>query len=117
MRPTLLTLLFVFTYSFTAQNSLNISLKGQSTFLNDMNDIWGYTSSTGREFALAGTTAGVSIVEVTKKYSSIGKEDIILQSLLSSSHLKSISVVNLESKESESLVVQDAGLISSLPWK
>ena len=65
MRPTLLTLLFVFTYSLTAQNSLNISLKGQSTFLNDMNDIWGYTSSTGREFALAGTTAGVSIVEVT----------------------------------------------------
>ena len=36
MRPTLLTLLFVFTYSLTAQNSLNISLKGQSIFLNDM---------------------------------------------------------------------------------
>jgi len=74
MRPTLLTLLFVFTYSLTAQNSLNISLKGQSTFLNDMNDIWGYTSSTGREFALGGTTAGVSIVEVTNPANPIKKQ-------------------------------------------
>lgn len=65
MRYTLLVLFVAVSIGVTAQVSLNITLKGQATYMNDMNDIWGYTSSTGREFAIAGTTAGVSIVEVS----------------------------------------------------
>lgn len=33
--------------------------------MNDLNDIWGYTDSAGVEYALVGTTAGVSIVDVS----------------------------------------------------
>ena len=57
------------------------------------------------------TSSAWSIVEVTRKYSSRGKDDIILQSL-SSSHLKFTSVVTLESNTSESLKVHDTGLIN-----
>jgi hypothetical protein len=60
----------------SAQTSLNIALKSQTTYLNDMNDIWGYTSASGREFALGGTTAGVSIVEVTNPASPTKKQFI-----------------------------------------
>jgi len=41
-----------------------------------MNDIWGYTSASGREFSLGGTTAGVSIVEVTNPASPTKKQFI-----------------------------------------
>ena len=33
--------------------------------MNDNNDIWGYTDSVGTEYALVGTTAGVSIVDIS----------------------------------------------------
>ncbi len=33
--------------------------------MNDNNDIWGYTDSIGTEYALVGTTAGVSIVDIS----------------------------------------------------
>ena len=76
MRPTHLTLLLFLTFGLSAQTSLNITLKSQTTYLNDMNDIWGYTSSSGREFALGGTTAGISIVEVTNPASPTKKQFI-----------------------------------------
>ncbi|MBL6659322.1 MAG: choice-of-anchor B family protein [Cryomorphaceae bacterium] len=76
MRPKLLTLLFVTSFGITAQNSLNISLKGQTTYLNDLSDIWGYTDSSGNEFALVGTRAGVSIVDVSNASSPIKKQFI-----------------------------------------
>ena len=54
-----------FTLVTQAQSSLNMSLLGSTTYQNDNNDIWGYTDSSGVEYALVGTTAGVSIVDIT----------------------------------------------------
>ena len=48
-----------------AQSSLNISYVASTTYQNDNNDIWGYTDSSGVEYALVGTTAGVSIVDIS----------------------------------------------------
>ena len=48
-----------------AQSSLNISLLGRESYLYDNNDIWGYTDSVGTEYALVGTIAGVSIVDIS----------------------------------------------------
>jgi choice-of-anchor B domain-containing protein len=42
-----------------------MSLLGRATYMNDNSDIWGYTDSVGTEYALVGTTAGVSIVEIS----------------------------------------------------
>lgn len=47
------------------QSSLNMTLLGSASYMNDNNDIWGYTDSSGVEYALVGTTAGVSIVDVS----------------------------------------------------
>ena len=76
MRSTHLALLLFLSFGLSAQTSLNIALKSQTTYLNDMNDIWGYTSASGREFSLGGTTAGVSIVEVTNPASPTKKQFI-----------------------------------------
>ena len=48
-----------------AQSSFNISLLGRESYLYDNNDIWGYTDSVGTEYALVGTIAGVSIVDIS----------------------------------------------------
>ncbi len=50
----------------TFGQNLNIGLLGQASYTNDNNDIWGYTdSATSKEYALVGTTAGVSIVDIS----------------------------------------------------
>lgn len=48
-----------------AQSSLNISLLGSTSYMFENSDIWGYTDSLGLEYALVGTNAGVSIVDVS----------------------------------------------------
>ena len=59
-----------------AQSSLNISLIGRASYLNDNNDIWGYTDSVGTEYALVGTLAGVSIVDVSSSAQPMKKQFI-----------------------------------------
>ena len=76
MRPTHLALLLFLSFGLSAQTSLNITLKSQTTFLNDLSDIWGYTDSNGNELALVGTRAGVSIVDVSIAASPIKKQFI-----------------------------------------
>ena len=51
-------------------DSLNIELAANITMSEidagqEANDIWGYTSSSGREYAIFGTTSGTSFIEVT----------------------------------------------------
>ncbi len=58
--------LFAFLLSPTIlQAQLNISLQGQLTYDEEMSDIWGYTDALGNEYALVGTTDGVSIVDIS----------------------------------------------------
>ena len=60
-----------------AQQSFNIVQKSHLTYLNDNNDIWGYTdSASGIEYALVGTTAGVSIVDISMATSPVKKQFI-----------------------------------------
>ena len=52
-------------------DSLNINLAANITMTEidpgqDGNDIWGYTSPSGREYAIMGTTSGTSFIEVTQ---------------------------------------------------
>ena len=65
MRNVLLLLTLALGGFVFGQSSLNMSLKGRATYMNDNSDIWGYTDSVGTEYALVGTTAGVSIVEIS----------------------------------------------------
>ncbi|MDG2031474.1 MAG: choice-of-anchor B family protein [Phycisphaerales bacterium] len=46
------------------QLAANITM-GEIDSGEDGNDIWGYTSASGREYALMGTTSGTSFIEVT----------------------------------------------------
>ena len=66
MKTLLLGLSFLTCIGVCAQQSFNIVQKSHLTYLNENNDIWGYTDSTsGIEYALVGTTAGVSIVDIS----------------------------------------------------
>ena len=59
-------LVLCFISILTHGQNMNIGLLGQTSYTNDNNDIWGYTdSTTGKEYALVGTTAGVSIVDIS----------------------------------------------------
>ena len=65
MKRTLL-LLLVFTCSI-GYGQLNITFLSKYSFPSgvELSNLWGYTDSTGREYALVGTTVGMSIIEVT----------------------------------------------------
>ena len=65
MRKILLLLTLALGGFVFGQSSLNMSLLGRATYMNDNSDIWGYTDSVGTEYALVGTTAGVSIVDIS----------------------------------------------------
>ena len=66
MKHLLLSLSFLTCIGASAQQSFNMVQKSHLTYLNDNNDIWGYTdSASGTEYALVGTTAGVSIVDIS----------------------------------------------------
>ncbi|MEY2963523.1 MAG: hypothetical protein RL754_784, partial [Bacteroidota bacterium] len=55
-------------------SALNIIKKAHMTYQNDNNDIWGYTDAVGTNYALVGTTAGVSIVDVSVPTSPVKKQ-------------------------------------------
>jgi len=61
----LVLILALVTWTTQAQSSLNVSLVSSAAYQNDNNDVWGYTDAAGNEFALVGTTAGVSIVDIS----------------------------------------------------
>ena len=65
MRKFALLLTFFIGGVTVAQTSLNMSLIGTASYINDNNDIWGYTDSVGTEYALVGTIAGVSLVDIS----------------------------------------------------
>ena len=73
---------------------MNIGLLGQTSYTNDNNDIWGYTdSTTGKEYALVGTTAGVSIVDIssaTPQKKQFIQKLLTLVVILSSSRIKKV---------------------------
>jgi len=48
-----------------AQNSLNMNLLGSLSYNDDLNDVWGYVSSTGTEYVLVGVQTGLSIVDIS----------------------------------------------------
>ncbi|MBL0052384.1 MAG: choice-of-anchor B family protein [Bacteroidetes bacterium] len=65
MKKNYLLLLALFA-SLSAFSQLNVTFRSQLTFPGkSCANIWGYTDSLNREFALVGTTAGMSIVNVT----------------------------------------------------
>jgi choice-of-anchor B domain-containing protein len=59
----------------TAQTnaSLNFTSLGTKTYTSTLNDIWGWTDSTGTEYALVGTTTGFSIVDISTPSSPVEK--------------------------------------------
>lgn len=60
---TFLLLCFIFGTSLDAQ--LNMTYKSHVEYTESLNDIWGYTSDDGREYALVGLRSGVSIIDIT----------------------------------------------------
>lgn len=48
----------------TLLGQLNTTLLSRVVYQQDLNDVWGWTDSTGIEYALVGTTTGVSIVSL-----------------------------------------------------
>ncbi|MGB0930776.1 MAG: choice-of-anchor B family protein [Chitinophagales bacterium] len=53
-------------FSNAQSERFNISLIDSIDYAPTLNDIWGYATPNGREYALVGMTSGVSIVEVTQ---------------------------------------------------
>ena len=59
-------ILLIFPFVCFSQNSLNMSLLGEYDYPNSQgNDIWGWVSPDGSEYALVGLTDGFSVVNVT----------------------------------------------------
>jgi len=54
---------------FTGSAQLNMQFLGRINYQQlhsvNLNDVWGYVDETGKEYALVGTTDGVSVVDVT----------------------------------------------------
>ncbi|MEM6265327.1 MAG: choice-of-anchor B family protein [Bacteroidota bacterium] len=48
-----------------AQAQKNMTLLGQLTYNDNLNDVWGYADGSGNEYALVGAVNGVSIVDVS----------------------------------------------------
>lgn len=61
--------LFLFLFSsigllLSAQPNYNLNLVGSKSYTQDLNDIWGWRSASGTEYALVGTTTGTSLVSL-----------------------------------------------------
>ena len=67
MKKQIITVIFFFFTTFLfSQSSINLNLLGSLSFPGtECNDVWGYVSSTGREYALVGLQNGFSVVDVT----------------------------------------------------
>lgn len=50
---------------FSLQAQVQLNKLGQVTYIEGLNDIWGYVDASGNEYALVGLKNGVSIVDVT----------------------------------------------------
>lgn len=59
------TCLFLLNVFFTVNAQQNMDLAGHVDYNEELNDIWGYSSNDGNEYALVGTVDGTSIVDVT----------------------------------------------------
>ena len=64
------------TIGLSGQDSLGVSKLGQYTYNDIINDCWGWTDPSGREFALVGVNSGISIVEVTNPAQPVEKHFI-----------------------------------------
>lgn len=62
MRKALILISWITTATLYGQ--LNTTLISRVVYQQDLNDVWGWTDSTGIEYALVGTTTGVSIVSL-----------------------------------------------------
>ncbi|MFK7907422.1 MAG: choice-of-anchor B family protein [Chitinophagales bacterium] len=65
MKKIFILFLSLLTLSPSAYSQLNISLQGDLDYDEETSDIWGYTDALGNEYALVGTTDGVSIVDIS----------------------------------------------------
>lgn len=70
--------MFVVLLAFTAvgQDSLGVNKLGQYNYFDILNDVWGWSDASGREFALVGVNSGLSIVEVTNPSQPVEKHFI-----------------------------------------
>ncbi|MDP6684666.1 MAG: choice-of-anchor B family protein [Candidatus Marinimicrobia bacterium] len=57
-------IIFIFLLSVGFSQSWNTTLIGQLDYPQFVNDVWGYKADNGKEYALVGTSLGVSIVDV-----------------------------------------------------
>lgn len=64
MRVIYLFLLCSLSLSLFGQVNYNLNLVGSRPYTQDLNDIWGWVSAGGTEYALVGTQTGVSIVSL-----------------------------------------------------
>ena len=76
MKKVLLLFFGLMAASATGQDSLGVSKLGQYTYFDVLNDVWGWTDPSGREFALVGVNSGLSIVEVTNPSQPVEKHFI-----------------------------------------
>ena len=56
--------LMLFSFTLNAQNNYNLNLLGSRAYTQDLNDIWGWQSASGTEYALVGTVTGTSLVSL-----------------------------------------------------
>jgi len=61
----LLLLFFVLLGFSTVHGQLNMEFRSSIEYGESANDIWGYTDSNGREYALVGLRTGLSVIDVT----------------------------------------------------
>lgn len=64
MKKLFTALAFVFLAAAPLLSQLNVSYVGNFTYVEQINDIWGYTDNTGHEYALVGTNEGLSILDL-----------------------------------------------------
>ncbi|MEZ4886892.1 MAG: choice-of-anchor B family protein [Chitinophagales bacterium] len=65
MKNIFVLILSILSSSPSIYSQLNFTLQGQLDYTEEMSDIWGYVDAQGNEYALVGTTDGVSIVDIS----------------------------------------------------
>ena len=107
--------------------SWNIDLVGNFDYSQDVNDIWGYQSANGTEYALVGTYNGTSIVRVSEGFGGIQEvgfipgDNSIWRDVKTYNHYmyvgteasQGIQVVDIEDPENAELVYTWTGVSNS----